>query len=387
MSEPMQPFQHVPGTPREFTAASPSQIKTYLLCPRKWFYESILGFRSPPNEKAQRGTDAHKELEDWYEHGIEPPTPQVKLSLEDPRMPVRENLPLIEQWLPIILPSGIQMRQKADLIDLSNRVCPIVVDHKTSGTTEHFLNEYQLRDDPQMLAYARAVLEIYAPEAPSITLMQNQISWGALDTPRVVEATLSRDTVMAKWSKIEDEAIARMRQDAVKSVTEVHANLNACSAYGGCPHIERCQSAMFATIEKEPEMRSKSPFLSTLSEDLPLEVATTKPKTRGEVMTAPSIAIQIETLYVDCLPSEVEVTYLSDLLYEPMQELARKTGVPDWRLHEYGKGKGHIATALKSLAAQGRLPANVFINQNEDWSSVALEVLAPLAAAHVYGTR
>jgi hypothetical protein len=138
--------------------------------------------------------------------------------------------------------------------------------------------------------------------------------------------------------------------------------------------------------------RARNPFLESLTEDLPLEVATSKPKTLPEVIAQVKknegdYKAKIACLYVDCLPSSETVTYLSDLLHEPLRELAVKTGVPDWRLHDYGKGKGYVASALKTLASQGRLPANLYINTREDISSVALEVLSPLAAFCVFGTR
>ena len=50
---------------RALVYVSPSAIKTFLECPRKWFYAYVLGQRPPSTPAQMLGTSIHAEAEAW----------------------------------------------------------------------------------------------------------------------------------------------------------------------------------------------------------------------------------------------------------------------------------------------------------------------------------
>jgi hypothetical protein len=93
----------------------------------------------------------------------------------------------------------------------------------------------------------------------------------------------------------------------------------------------------------------------------------------------------IEALYVDCLPlvGRDEVECFSDIVAEAAQAVAQVTKIPDWRLHEFGKGKGFIAVQLGTMT----MPKHIYVSSREDLSALALELLAPRAAQVIIGVK
>ena len=52
---------------KEKKVQSPSSIKTYKQCPRKYYYSYILGLEQPPNVHTVRGNIAHSVLEHFFD--------------------------------------------------------------------------------------------------------------------------------------------------------------------------------------------------------------------------------------------------------------------------------------------------------------------------------
>lgn len=93
------------------------------------------------------------------------------------------------------------------------------------------------------------------------------------------------------------------------------------------------------------------------------------------------------TLYVDCVPvkGNSNFTVGEDIIASLAEAAAKAANVPDWRLIEYGKGKGAMAAILRERITS--MPDTVVITSSTPGSDVLLEVLSPHARVIVRGLR
>jgi PD-(D/E)XK nuclease superfamily len=96
----------------------------------------------------------------------------------------------------------------------------------------------------------------------------------------------------------------------------------------------------------------------------------------------------LKDLYVDCLPVKpAGVVYGlgEDLLHSLSIDAAHAAGMPDWRLVEFGKGKGAMAVLLRERLAS--MPEILVVSSSTPGSDVLLEVLTPHARRVVRALR
>jgi hypothetical protein len=369
---------------------SPTKIKEYTRCPRLWFFNYVLNLKPEATAKMSRGTEVHEKLELYYIKGIIPEEPKLQKVLE--LAPPRHEKVMSETWLPVELPGNILVRQKADIIDLRDPTHPVVYDFKTMGNFNYALESQQLAEDIQLISYAYAVVSTYCPEATMVSVAHIQIPMDISDGPRKVETTISIVDVLEKWCFTESKYIAEMFKDSTKHVSEVKANFgSACNAFGGCPHQARC--ALVELKGKECNVMEETKVvdrLRVLGSAVEL-TKTTAPKGATVESLAKELPQRVDTmfdidvLYVDCLPltGRDAVECFSDIVAEAAQAVAQVTKIPDWRLHEFGKGKGFIAVQLGTMV----LPKQIYVSSREDLSALALELLAPRANQVIVGVK
>ena len=370
----------------ELFKVSPTKVKEYASCPRKWFFSYVLDRKPPPSAKMALGSEIHAKLEAYYTTGVQPEDPklQAALALSPPKV---EGV-MSETWLNVELPGKIIVRQKADVIDIRNLLHPVVYDFKTMGTFNYALEAEQLANDIQMISYAYAVASLHAPDAIRFTVVHIQIPTGQ-GAPRRVEHTLELVDVLSKWEFTETKYIRDMFNDSTKHVSDVRADFGQpCQAFGGCPHLAEC--AMVENQRGEYNMQKKPTFIDKLHNQgnvFHVQPPTPKGLRKEDLFTEEkkNEELDIEHLYIDCLPAGgmVEVQTLSDILRPVLESIHRTHNVPDWRLIDYGKGKGYIASGLRELKFSG----SVFVSTRDDTSSIALEVLMARAAHITVGTK
>jgi len=92
-------------------------------------------------------------------------------------------------------------------------------------------------------------------------------------------------------------------------------------------------------------------------------------------------------LYVDCAPVKgVGYVLGEDFLADPKRLAAEAAGVVDFRLIDFGKGKGYLADAVRAKALAG-VPAALVITSMHAGSDVLLDELIPGAREVVRGMR
>lgn len=261
---------------------SASQIDTYLSCPRRWFYRSVLKVKTPQHPKAALGDRVHKLLEAYLESppyapawpdvaetfeltgrggkvtkyypgklaelGIRHlPPPGVATVEETMRLdihyggePIRYNGRVDAQWAEV---AGEPAPLSALGMDPSAGY--VIHDHKTTASLS-----YALTDDPapgpkslawnvQALIYARWAFHQYA-HIPKVRL-----SWGYLVTapkkekssPVTIEVDREhvRSCAPALDSTARNMGVYRRHLDVLPP-----ADTQACEDYGGCAYRDIC---------------------------------------------------------------------------------------------------------------------------------------------------
>jgi hypothetical protein len=366
---------------------SPTKVKDYASCPRRWFCNYILDLKPPPTAKMARGTEVHEKLENFYLKGLLPEDPKLLKVLE--LSPPREEGVQSETWLPIELPGNILVRQKADIIDLRNPLHPKVYDFKTMGNFNYALTPEQLREDIQLVSYAYAVASIFAPDAMRITVAHIQIPLDIVAEPRLISAELTLEEVLTRWEYTESRYIREMYEDSKKTIGQVKANFGAaCKEYGGCKHFAICAKAEHdGGLEM---VDSTHPIVNQLPKaELQFSEASKKGLTREDLARraeAPKGAKPIKFLFIDCMPvtKDLQIVNFAEIMSQVAANVAKVSKVPDWRLHDYGKGKGLISAEL------GRMDITadaIFVSTRDDLSSLAIEHLSARSETVVMGLK
>lgn len=115
--------------------------------------------------------------------------------------------------------------------------------------------------------------------------------------------------------------------------------------------------------------------------------------TISSVAVVPSVGVSkacpLEELYIDCFPVKGHAGgdpgLAEDIIAGLSLGAAEAAGVPDWRLIEFGKGKGAVAAILRERL--NTVPRVLVVSSSTPGSDVLLEVLTPHARRVVRALR
>jgi hypothetical protein len=243
--------------PKAWTHASPSQIKTFRRCARKWWFEKIAGLKRPPSPAAKLGSRVHDVAERYLIGALEIPadprkrTPEMRIFAPGsgylPKPPVHSSA--VEYWLGEpgackpweYNPKGIGLR--TDVVPLVGRVDLrttdgerfAVVDHKTTSDERWALTAERLAEDVQAAVYTR-------PYLSDAGVVFRHVYYATKGRPRawMVEVVVDRDRSDRLWAGVL-ETLAKMRPASAEAEDRaVPGNPGACGDYGGCPYRDHC---------------------------------------------------------------------------------------------------------------------------------------------------
>ena len=242
---------------------SPSQIQTYDLCPRKWGWTYIEGFRSPSTASQQLGTNVHKVLERWLGEGVAPDTHTREGKIATAGLGL---LPLpspdvkVEGYFAFEL-EGLNFRGYKDLRYVDEDGAVVVLDHKTTSDFKWALTEDDLPVNPQALIYAKD--EIDRNDLDSVRLRWiYYLTTRNRERAREVQVEMTREEVNHAMRPIVDTAheMEHLRL-TVLGAKDLPISPDACAAYGGCEHADRCKlttkQRMRAIMVQEGKKRMK----------------------------------------------------------------------------------------------------------------------------------
>lgn len=258
---------------------SVSQIKRFLDCPRAWYFEKILGFKSEKTAQQDWGTAAHEYLEGVL-RGSAPVTSDPRLlqaakNLE--RLQVRAED--IERVFMIPLGPDFQGAPRwlvgvIDFVDwrkgthLGHAYDLEVGDHKTIKDMQWALSADALSEDLQLLTYGYAVGQERASPPTAVRVTHHSIQREGAVSSRAVSQVVSWEDVERAWSRTLRTVDLMDRTRVLRAAGNVDKNSFACRKYGGCPQGERCAIASldntkFARPHSDQESTDMSIFNRT----------------------------------------------------------------------------------------------------------------------------
>lgn len=249
---------------------SPTRIRSYRRCPRRWWFECVAGHESPDTEATIRGTLVHSALETYLLTGNLPQEidPEVwgvlAAGLEHLPQP-----PLPRRWVEVQIAlelEGVTVRGQLDLAypDPSRRWVN-VVDHKSStGNEDYVKSEHQLATDPQAVIYgswasANAESLGLGPSGLPVRFSLDYYWTKGQRGHRRVTALLSPGVLQEELGYLGLTARNMLTSAEAIRAADVEGNPAACGDFGGCSHLPLCRQgriipqgvqAMSSTIEQ-----------------------------------------------------------------------------------------------------------------------------------------
>lgn len=287
---------------KTYERSSPSQIKTFIECYRKWWYENVRKLRAPTKKAQARGTALHAVSEHFLEHGVLPSLQELVTHLEKGMREDEKDQPVVfevneesKQQLFWMLTNSFefykQVRAKfeyrcvegefrdetsypvpvkgyADLVLHTTKASTIVVgtnsrwtkqftyrvkvnemlvgDHKSTSDWKYIKDEEQLRKDPQAIVYCQHFLKKLEAEGKTvdhICFLHHYIltaDRAKPPEPRFTVIEFTREELAEGVAQI-SETLREMEVSYEKGELDVTRNPDACDMYGGCPHIDYCE--------------------------------------------------------------------------------------------------------------------------------------------------
>lgn len=215
-------------------AISPSQVSTFLDCPRKWGLRYLDGIEPEPHPSAQLGTDAHKCLENYFKTGHPPVRDSLAaevagatlLHWPDPRKVTVESERAISLEFQGITFHGLQDAGWWEGEEYW------VGDLKTTGDLRYVKTQEELRQDPQTLIYGLA-----ACHRENVPLVNTRWVYSRTSKGRkteVVSLRLQKEELEAGMVEHIVPVASLIKQARGKKAEELPQDPEACPKYGGC---------------------------------------------------------------------------------------------------------------------------------------------------------
>lgn len=258
---------------------SPSQVNTWVECPRKWGFRYIEGIIVPPGKGALLGSATHDVLEKHFKReAILSDDPKAYMKDPPRRMAqaMLEHLPAVGKTTLTETAFHFVWRSDAGpavvyrgFIDLGWKegVGYFISDHKTSSDpVKYGLSDKGLKTDVQAVTYATFGLAHHA--VPVIGLQWTYCNTRGKPKPFPRRNTLHITEAHATFEKKVHAVGLRIVDaiDTVEKAAELQANPTACGNYGGCPHAEYCPRTLDETITAAlgPKAESENKNMSGL---------------------------------------------------------------------------------------------------------------------------
>lgn len=298
-------------TPATFRA-SPSQLATWKLCKRKWFYAKVLKLPEPVHPSAALGTECHAALEAWIE--------QREYTPQDDRVPDIIAPALRTPFMQELREKGkneVEIKTQIGGLDLSGRIdchwfedgtC-YIVDHKTTSASKWAKDEYEAFSDPQTVVYSKWAFD---QGAKRVVFTYHYIVTRPPYTAPVYVTVEHTPESLEPFIQAAAELLAEM--DATRHLTEheVERTLEACHAFGGCTFKAYCEKEPFAVTQISSKLNS---MFGSAPAPQPTPAATPAPKFEPQPPPQPA-ASNRPTIYFGCAPANADYVVLENFLEE-----------------------------------------------------------------------
>jgi hypothetical protein len=247
---------------------SPSQVETFLLCPRRWYNDSVRGMREPllPGSPAERGVHIAEEVEHYGKTGKVREDARFKAMVEAvlPHLSEPSETVSVEEWVEAETEPGLpKIRGRYDWFDCSQRQwveghprAPLLPDVKSRSDFRYAKTPAELADDTQMNTYAVALARRDGYE--HVTLRHAYTRTSGKPKGMAVNITVSRDEMEMRFLRTIESVreMTRWARERPRSADPLPPNPEACSKYRphGCPHRALCGFDSPFQTSKETKM-------------------------------------------------------------------------------------------------------------------------------------
>ncbi|MFH1570394.1 MAG: PD-(D/E)XK nuclease family protein, partial [Gemmatimonadota bacterium] len=239
------PAPLVLSNPRPPDHTSAGQVSTFRRCPRRWWIEKVARLCTPPSEAMLRGLALHDAVERYLLTGAPPPGVDPNVwAMARPGLPLLPQPPvpasLVERKLSQLRVAGVEVQGRVDLIEPSPELL-LVTDHKTTSSEEWAKLPAQLATDAQAVLYAAWARLTLAEGRP---VAFRHIYYRTTGGPRSWEVrTPMLDAAIDDGLDRVAVTVTKSREiGMIASLADVPPRYAACSDYGGCPHLARCDA-------------------------------------------------------------------------------------------------------------------------------------------------
>jgi len=314
---------------------SASQITTYSDCPRKWYLNKIVGLQSPSTASTELGSAVHEVLENYLRDGTEFPATEVgeiaKTGLE--YLPTVRPLQIERSLVDMPLKDApCEVRGFVDVIVPSEHH---IIDHKTSSNKRYTKTKRELKQNVQLILYARAYLD-HADDCNEVTL--THIYYGTKSRwSKRVTVKLKRSEILEQWTSIKQIITEMMTASNADHAGDVTPNYKSCDKYGGCPFAGQCFNASDYKPRDEnmtPQERMRKLGLAEPNSQKPA------PKNEANSQKPAPKNPKFKVLYIGCYPLKGTGQPVSvlDAFSEQVNAVNEAFKVPHPSLVDYGKG-------------------------------------------------
>lgn len=323
-------------------------------CERRWYEQYIKGHKSPQTAAMARGSNVHKQLEDYLLSDVSPDTTIAgQIAQAGIHLIPRAETQHIEASLSEFPVTDLPIAFKGFIDVYLPGEVPHIIDHKTTSAFKWAKTEEQLKTNIQMVIYARHVLEHC--DATEIDLTH---IYYLTKPPYAAKGVSVRVTQEEIYAKFEDflAIVRRMISASTETIDNTAKNTKNCYAYGRrCPHYDACFHTL-GTMEKIPMSEKQTQVIDILR----------RGKTqKGKV-----------TLFVGCRPLSGDVTPVLDAIGPLMDEVCSTAGASAIELISYGQGWPLLTKLLKE---KGLGEGNIYIDPRTYLYSRVGDVLVSLS--------
>lgn len=221
----------------ELLRTSVSQINTFDLCQRKWWYDKVGKLPRKTGVAQNLGTEIHAQIEHYLTTGedvLGTIAAEGKEFLPAPSSDLLIETPLTN---PEMTSHGVLWRGFVDCVVPGT--VPEVIDWKTTSSIERYAKHASaLREDVQTTTYAEWIARKFGVDQVKVSLVYFQTKGArcAEKVSTVLDLTVIRDV----WQKTEAKVAAQKIVARETDPTNVEGNTEACTAYGGCDFASVC---------------------------------------------------------------------------------------------------------------------------------------------------
>lgn len=229
---------------------SPSKLKLYRECPRKWAHQYLDGHRPPQGGGQHDGELAHRHIETWYLTGTWPDLADYHGRLAAaliPYLPPRDAPDTAcEEWLTLDTDSPVHVyrgridgRWRCDVWDAK---------FYAESSREWMVTPETLRDDPQCVLYLAALVRREWSPSASFTMhyvikpRDREGGNARVESVRVVMGIAELGARVRQLDALSQQMAWHFAFTGAGRANQVpHRSVTACEGIGvRCPHAHRC---------------------------------------------------------------------------------------------------------------------------------------------------